>query len=536
MRLRFLVFCLALALCPGVAFAQTPPPARRPRHRAASERRPHLHPLRPCRYRRRTPAPSPAPAPSPPASVPASARRRSSRPSRATLVPGPGDPTGREEVRAAGQARRVATGISTWDEALRQPKNAFAKIEDELKRAGIAPAGRPLTIFVHTDDQRLSLRGHDPDRSRCPRARPSSPRRSSSARRRRASPSASCTRTPMTRSTAPTRRSRPISTPRRSWRKDAFIEEYVTRFHGFAGHQSRGEHLRSAERMIALFDLDGTLTDPKVGITRSVQYALERLGRPVPEADALTWMIGPPLLAGFTELLGGTHDVQEAVRLYRERYSDVGLFENEVYAGIPASCVSLGDGTFAFRRHVEAACLRAADPRSFRSLQLPLSRSTAPSPTTATPTRAISSGTSSTGSASIRPRRHDRRPEARRHRRQRHRHAVHRRHLGLRLPARSLRMRASPAWSTIPRGWRGRSSRWRRPRLARPQRPEPLAGIPAACERRRRGPAAARRRPRWSAGTCPNGGRAPARRPTIRSARTASSGFMCCGSMNQRGS
>ena len=95
--------------------------------------------------------------------------------------------------------------------------------------------------------------------------------------------------------------------------------------------------------MIALFDLDGTLTDPKVGITRSVQYALERLGRPVPEADALTWMIGPPLIAGFTELLGGTHDVQEAVRLYRERYSDVGLFENEVYAGIPAVLRQLRD-------------------------------------------------------------------------------------------------------------------------------------------------------------------------------------------------
>ena len=95
--------------------------------------------------------------------------------------------------------------------------------------------------------------------------------------------------------------------------------------------------------MIALFDLDGTLTDPKAGITRSVQYALERLGRPVPEADALTWMIGPPLIAGFTELLGGTHDVQEAVRLYRERYSEVGLFENEVYAGIPAVLRQLRD-------------------------------------------------------------------------------------------------------------------------------------------------------------------------------------------------
>lgn len=87
--------------------------------------------------------------------------------------------------------------------------------------------------------------------------------------------------------------------------------------------------------MIALFDLDGTLTDPKTGITRSVQYALERLGRPVPDADDLTWMIGPPLVASFTELLGSPAEVPEAVRLYRERYGDVGLFENEVYAGIP---------------------------------------------------------------------------------------------------------------------------------------------------------------------------------------------------------
>jgi phosphoglycolate phosphatase len=88
--------------------------------------------------------------------------------------------------------------------------------------------------------------------------------------------------------------------------------------------------------MIALFDLDGTLTDPKTGITRSVQYALDKLRRPVPDADELTWMIGPPLIAGFTELLGGAGEVQEAVRLYRERYSDIGLYENEVYAGIPA--------------------------------------------------------------------------------------------------------------------------------------------------------------------------------------------------------
>ncbi len=93
--------------------------------------------------------------------------------------------------------------------------------------------------------------------------------------------------------------------------------------------------------MIALFDLDGTLTDPKAGITRSIQYALERLGRPVPEADALTWMIGPPLIAGFTRLLGGPEEAPEALRLYRERFSDVGLFENKVYPDILAALEAL---------------------------------------------------------------------------------------------------------------------------------------------------------------------------------------------------
>ena len=95
--------------------------------------------------------------------------------------------------------------------------------------------------------------------------------------------------------------------------------------------------------MIALFDLDGTLTDPKAGITRSIQYALDKLGQPVPDADALTWMIGPPLIASFAKLLGGPGDAQEALRLYRERFAVTGLFENEVYAGIPAVLQDLRD-------------------------------------------------------------------------------------------------------------------------------------------------------------------------------------------------
>jgi len=81
------------------------------------------------------------------------------------------------------------------------------------------------------------------------------------------------------------------------------------------------------------FDLDGTLTDPKEGITGCIQYALERLGEPVPEADDLTWCIGPPLLGNFEQLIGKAR-AAEGVRFYRERFSDVGLFENKPYAGI----------------------------------------------------------------------------------------------------------------------------------------------------------------------------------------------------------
>jgi phosphoglycolate phosphatase len=81
------------------------------------------------------------------------------------------------------------------------------------------------------------------------------------------------------------------------------------------------------------FDLDGTLTDPKPGITRSIQYALQKLDLPVPPQDELTWCIGPPLRASFVKMLGeGRADL--AVSLYRERFGDVGLYENQVYPDI----------------------------------------------------------------------------------------------------------------------------------------------------------------------------------------------------------
>jgi len=88
---------------------------------------------------------------------------------------------------------------------------------------------------------------------------------------------------------------------------------------------------------LVLFDLDGTLTDPRVGITRSVRYALESLGMEVPEERRLESFIGPPLLESFQSACGMDEPrARAAVDAYRERYSGRGLYENEVYAGIPA--------------------------------------------------------------------------------------------------------------------------------------------------------------------------------------------------------
>lgn len=93
-----------------------------------------------------------------------------------------------------------------------------------------------------------------------------------------------------------------------------------------------------------LFDLDGTLTDPFTGITRSIQYALERLGAPVPDADELKWCIGPPLWDSFSVLLDTTdRSLQDrAVSYYRERYTREGLFENTLIPGIDTLVAGLG--------------------------------------------------------------------------------------------------------------------------------------------------------------------------------------------------
>jgi len=88
---------------------------------------------------------------------------------------------------------------------------------------------------------------------------------------------------------------------------------------------------------VLLWDLDGTLTDSKEGITRSVQYALERLDYPLPEVDDLDWIIGPPLKESFKTLLQTTDEafLDRAILIYRERYEEIGLYESIIYPGIP---------------------------------------------------------------------------------------------------------------------------------------------------------------------------------------------------------
>ena len=85
-----------------------------------------------------------------------------------------------------------------------------------------------------------------------------------------------------------------------------------------------------------LFDLDGTLSDPKVGICTSVQYALSKMGIEEPDIDKLEPFIGPPLRDSFKEYYNmSDEEAEKAIAFYRERFSTVGKFENEIYPGIP---------------------------------------------------------------------------------------------------------------------------------------------------------------------------------------------------------
>jgi phosphoglycolate phosphatase len=92
------------------------------------------------------------------------------------------------------------------------------------------------------------------------------------------------------------------------------------------------------------FDLDGTLTDSQEGIIKCYRYALDKLDLPFTvELDSS--IVGPPLRVIFKKLLGSNDEVliEKAVATYRERFSTIGLFENQVYMGIPEMLSALNE-------------------------------------------------------------------------------------------------------------------------------------------------------------------------------------------------
>lgn len=87
--------------------------------------------------------------------------------------------------------------------------------------------------------------------------------------------------------------------------------------------------------MHVFFDLDGTLTNPREGIVACICHALTTLNIPIPAAAELDQWIGPPLEESFLALLQCPDRATQAVTLYRDRFANLGLFENHVYGGIP---------------------------------------------------------------------------------------------------------------------------------------------------------------------------------------------------------
>lgn len=100
--------------------------------------------------------------------------------------------------------------------------------------------------------------------------------------------------------------------------------------------------MEKLRQTILLFDLDGTLTDSAEGVIRSLQHMQEKMGMEKWEDAALRFAVGPPLMKTFTEDFGmDAQTAERALVLFRERYTTVGLFENQVYPGIEEMLAAL---------------------------------------------------------------------------------------------------------------------------------------------------------------------------------------------------
>jgi len=149
------ILLAGLALAPGTAMAQGgPTPESLPGETSrpgpvASSPLPPVAPDAPSSQPSSPPTPQ---QPSPPAAGQVSTPVAPAKAARPTLLPNPGDPVNVDEVTLPSKPAAVVAGISTWDDGLKSLTSAFKRVEEELAKAAIAPAGRPVTIFTETDD------------------------------------------------------------------------------------------------------------------------------------------------------------------------------------------------------------------------------------------------------------------------------------------------------------------------------------------------------------------------------------------------
>lgn len=96
-------------------------------------------------------------------------------------------------------------------------------------------------------------------------------------------------------------------------------------------------------RTHVLVDLDGTISNSLPGIARSLQHAFEVCGYEIPSDDRVRAMIGPPFEVTFPSVGVPPDDTERVIAAYRDRYDDIGLFENHVYDGVPEMLAELTD-------------------------------------------------------------------------------------------------------------------------------------------------------------------------------------------------
>lgn len=116
-------------------------------------------------------------------------------------------------------------------------------------------------------------------------------------------------------------------------------------------------------RTHVLIDLDGTLSDSSPGIGRSIRHAFEACGFEPPDAEHVRALIGPPFEDTFPRLGVPVSEIERVVTAYRERYEDVGLFENALYPGIVEMVAELAAG------HTLAIATAKPEPTAIRIVE-----------------------------------------------------------------------------------------------------------------------------------------------------------------------